>query len=229
MDYKDKYFTLINFLSEVDFGLTKDDRLWFNCDESKLKIVLGPDSEVHDNFTKREEGGFKLTETDNKILGFLLYPSLDNFHNKPRNFIKNRNPTIVFDNKKSIFHGYFKDSYYQNKEKLNSSSESFFRKILDYSEFENLWISLGSKSDSEDLFNFIDHYDTSKDSFLLVSSGTKAVIKKTKKFETFKGELDLIDTERNLQKFKESIDDEKDKILHFLNFYRRYLLRKASE
>lgn len=212
-----RYQLIIQFFSEVNFKLIEGDKLWIECDEEKLRSIIDEDADIYDDFTKKDTGGFKLTNSTNEIFGFLFYPTIKNFYNNLRRFINSKKPTIVFNEGENLFYGYFNNTSYINTDKINSNEIGFFSSILDYSEFEKIWISEGHKANEDDnLFNFIDYYNTSKNSFLLVSSGSRSVIKIPSTYEDDIRKIDPLNTHSNLENFKKLVISEKDKTIHFL-------------
>ncbi|HIB37897.1 hypothetical protein, partial [Mesonia sp.] len=213
-DLKSKYKVIIQFLSTINYTFTENGNLWFECDAKKLETIINDDADVFDDFTQ-DNNGFKLTNLNNEILGFIIYPSKENFYENFRRFINSRKPTIVIDEKANSFYGYIDEICFRNEIMVND--KNFFSDILNYSKFEKLWIAEAEKNESENnLFHFIDHHNTSKDSFLLISNRSRAIIKMPFKFKINKATNEIIDSEKNLNNLKTLLEDEKDKTIHFL-------------
>ena len=208
------YSKLIEFLSDKYFFSDQEGKIVIESDEYEIEQLIGNEHDsIYENFTKHNDDGYKTVDKNQSILGFLIYPSKEFFFKEFRK-LKTRS-LIVYDKPNENFYGWIDNKEYKNDEEVNDNKESFFYEITQYLAFENLW-KKEAQSSANLNFGFIDYYNQSNKTFLLVSTGSNTIINEPTEYSPFDLEDDKLNCEMYVENFKNIIGNKSNKLSYFL-------------
>lgn len=222
---KNKYILLISFLKEIDFKIDPLGNLLLNDSRGAILILLTKlkiDKSKFDLlFSKTSEMGYEYKYVDgNKISEFQIFESFEQFHQNISSYKKTDN-FIVFSKTEDVFLGYFNEkSYRAEQEDKNIVA---FDNVFNYKNFVDMWVNLGSLSNTtNESFRFIDYYNSQNQTFLLSSMNDRAILHKCMEFREFDTPLLA-----NYLLFKDAIEQDSKGQLSF--FMKKEILEESNK